>query len=459
MLTRDTAAIAGPAARHARSFAAKTGIPVEVARTPFAELYERIMLGFVTAQMADDVLLIPSAWLPDFAPYLAPVPEPILEGRVVQDIDPVYRDALMRWRGQPMALTIDGDLHLGAYRRDLFEDPDIRAAFAAARGRALELPKTWAEYQEIAAFFAGREIAGERRLAGTLEAYARGGQRIWYLFSHAAAYTNHPAHPGAMFFDPDSMRPAIDNPGWVRALREFLALRKAGPGDVETLDSATVRKRFAAGDAAMDIDWADTGVLAGALRGVSGAVSPVAGHVGFFRLPGSDEVWNPATLRWDKLPAPRSVTFLAFGGWIGVVPASSRRIDQAWDYLAWLASPEHSAEDVLDGTSGINPYRSSHLEDAEPWRRLLGERQADDYLRVLRESLGAKTVARDLRLPGYRAYIAALEDQLDRVMAGEQTAEAGLKAAAEDWEALTDRLGRETQRRHYRLAMGLPVVE
>jgi multiple sugar transport system substrate-binding protein len=64
-------------------------------------------------------------------------------------------------------------------------------------------------------------------------------------------------------------------------------------------------------------------------------------------------------------------------------------------------------------------------------------------------------VARDLRLPGYRAYIAALEDQLDRVMSGELAPAAGLRAAAEDWEALTDRLGRGAQRRHYRQAMGL----
>jgi multiple sugar transport system substrate-binding protein len=85
----------------------------------------------------------------------------------------------------------------------------------------------------------------------------------------------------------------------------------------------------------------------------------------------------------------------------------------------------------------------------------LGERQAADYLGVLRTSLAAPQVARDLRLPGYRAYITALEDQLDRVMAGSKTPEEGLSAAARVWDALTDRLGRDSQRRHYREAMGL----
>jgi multiple sugar transport system substrate-binding protein len=258
-----------------------------------------------------------------------------------------------------------------------------------------------------------------------------------------------------MFFDPDTMVPAIDNPGWVRALREFLELRRYGPADAGTLDSEAVRRRFAAGQAAMNIDWADTGVLAGALSGRGSGQSRVAGDVGFFALPGSREVWNPATRAWDLLPASRSVTFLAFGGWIAVVPAASPNAESAWSYLAWYASPEHSAEDMLDGSSGINPYRTSHLEDPRPWRALLGERQAADYLEVLRASLAAPQVARDLRLPGYRAYITALEEQLDRVIAGSATPEEGLRAAARSWEALTDRLGRNSQRRHYREAMGL----
>lgn len=450
VLTRDTSAIGGPALRQGASFEAATGTRVTVTRIPFDALYQRIMLGFVTAEPPYDVLLIPSAWLPDFAPFLSPVPEWILQSRTFEDIHPVYRDALMRWGDRWMALTIDGDLHLGAYRRDLFEDPETRQAFLEAEGRPLAPPRTWADYHGIAAFFSGRAGPDGRPLAGTLEAYARGGQRLWYLFSHAVAYASHPDHQGGVFFDPDTMVPAIDNPAWVRALEEFLDLRGLGPFDATGLDSETVRLRFADGAAAMAIDWADTGVLAGDPRR-----SRIAGKLGFFPLPGSQEVWNPATRAWDRLPEPRSVTFLAFGGWIGVVPAASPNGDQAWSYLAWYASPEHSAQDVLDGTSGVNPYRRSHLEDPAPWRRLLGDQVASDYLGVLEASLSAPAKAQDLRLPGYRAYVAALEDQLDRVLAGDLSPAEGLRAAARAWEALTDRLGRNSQRRHYREAMGL----
>ena len=93
-----------------------------------------------------------------------------------------------------------------------------------------------------------------------------------------------------MFFDPETMQPAIDNPAWVRALREFQDLRQFGAANADELDSEAVRTRFAAGQAAMDIDWADTGVLSAAPH-----LSRIAGKVGFFPLPGSHDVWNPAT--------------------------------------------------------------------------------------------------------------------------------------------------------------------
>jgi multiple sugar transport system substrate-binding protein len=59
---------------------------------------------------------------------------------------------------------------------------ELRRAFAAATGRTLEPPLTWAEYRELAAFFSGRPgpdgSAPSETLAGTPEAYGRDGQRI-----------------------------------------------------------------------------------------------------------------------------------------------------------------------------------------------------------------------------------------------------------------------------------------
>ena len=453
VITRDGKPIAGPALRYGASFMKREATTVGIEQLSFDRLYDEIMIGFVTGQHFADVLLIPSAWLPDFAPYLDAVPDDLIASEVVGDIHPTYRDALMRWQNQWMALTIDGDLQMGIYRRDLFQDPDNRLAYRERYGRDLEPPETWVHYHQIAEFFNGRFDNQGKRITGTLESYAKGGQRLWYLFSHAAAYANHPDYPGGMFFDPQSMKPSITSPAWKRALREYLDLSEIIGSDTASLDSHQVRSRFSRGEAAMAIDWTDIGVLA---AGQESSVAPE--DIGFFILPGSQQVWNPETAGWDWLEAPRNVPFLAFGGWIGAVAKTSSSPQKAWSYLAWFASPEHSIRDVTDGTSGINPYRLSHLENDLPWHELMGKPLADEYLSVLRQSLLSPSTIPDLRIPGYRAYMAALDEQIERIVQNEISIDVALKNASVHWEQITDRLGRNSQRTHYRAAMGLPGI-
>ena len=450
VVTRDTPAIGGPAAQHGRTFASETGLPVEVVRLPFDRLYDEIMIGFVSGRRRHDVLIIPSGWLADFAPFLAPVPDRLLTGDAVADIHPTYRDALMRWDGRWLAMTIDGDLHIGAYRTDLFADRGHRAAFERRHGRPLAPPRTWAEYRDIAAFFHGRRQPGGPALAGTAEAFADGGQRIWFLASRAAAYATPPGRRGTMFFDPEGMAPSIDSPAWVRALTEYHDTLAFTPPDARQMDSYGVRTAFVDGRVAMNIDWTDTGVLA-----ADRSRSAVAGRTGSFMLPGSRDAWDPDRRTWRRFAAPRRVPFLAFGGWVAAVPAASPVGDLAWDFIAWLSSPAQSARDVADGTSGINVYRLSHLENPGLWGDVFRQGDASAYLQVIRDSLDHHMVARDLRIPGVRAYQAALDRGIGRVLAGGATPAVALAAVAVQWELITDRLGRSAQRRHYRAAMGL----
>ena len=450
IVTRDTEAIGVPAVRHGASFASATGIAVDVIRVPFDQLYGQLMVGFITGRSGYDVIIVPSPWLPDLAPYLAPVPEWLHAADAFPDIYPAYRDVMMRWQGAWKAVTIDGDLQIGAYRTDLFADPAHQRGFAETYGQALAPPETWEDYRRIAEYFHGRQDADGRTLAGTVEAFMPKGQRLWTLGSRAAAYVNHPDRRGGMFFDPDTMIPSIDNSGWVRALSDYVAVRAFAPADAATMDSYEVRTRFVAGRAAMNVDWTDTGVLAADPR-----ISAVVGRVGFFVLPGSRDVWNPLTKQWDDVGHLRHVPFIAFGGWVAAVPANRGRIDDAWRYVAWFGDPARSAADVMDGTSGINPYRYSHLADVRPWLPVFGRDAAAAYLNVIRSSLESPDVVGDLRIPGFRAYAAAMDAAIEAALTNMATPGAALGEAAENWERITDRLGRQGQRRHYRRAMGL----
>jgi len=451
IVTRDTTAISGPALNHAAGWTARSGQAVDITRLTFDRLYTRTLVSLLGGSETMDVLLIPAGWLGDFAPYLAAVPESIRTTLDSEDILPPYRDLGRLPTGEYVALPIDGDMHIGAYRADLFADPAIRHDFRQANGHDLAPPKTWEEYLRIAAFFDGRTGPDGRRLRGTAEAYHPAGQRIWTVFSHVAAYAVTPESHASMFFNPDTMASTIDTPGWVRGVKEYVAARKwAGP-DADGLYSADVRRVFADGSAAMALDWSDIGPLA---AGPQSAIP--GGQVGFFELPGTQELWDPSRGGWIKCDIPWQVPYLAFGGWVAAVPAASPHQDAAWDYIAWLASPSNSAHDVLDGYSGINPYRRSHLVDPKAWSSALSATAAADYLRVIRDGLNAPQIALDLRLPGTAAYLDALDRQIGRVLAGEVSVETALRTAAAEWDFLTDRLGREAQRRHYRSAMGLP---
>lgn len=453
VVTRDGAPIAGPAFRHASTFSELTGSPVELRRLKFKNLYDEIMISFVTGTHPGDVLIIPPAWVPDFAPFLSEVPDAQLKSLATALIQPVYKEPLMKWDGRWLAMTVDGDVHIGAYRKDLFESQRFRQAFAREYGRSLEPPRTWAEYIEIAGFFDGQTDESGQRIFGTLEAYAEGGQRMWYLISHAVPYASHPQFPGYLFFDPTTMAPTINSPAWKRAVEEYVRLKNYGPPDADALDSHSVRQRFARGEAAMAIDWSDLGVLT-----TDPETSAVAGNVGFFALPGSRRVWNPDQQNWDMLGHARAVPFLALGGWVAVVPASTTDQERAWAFVDWYGSPANSLEDLRDGSTGINPYRSTHLTNAVGWGEMMGKAAAEQYLNVLKDSLSAPQVAHELRIPGYRAYMGALDTQLRAVLAGTVSIDEALNTAAVQWDEITDRLGRESQLRHYRALMRLAEV-
>jgi multiple sugar transport system substrate-binding protein len=443
--------IGGPAIAHAKTWAEKTGGKTNVVTFPFGELYTKYMTPMATGQHAFDVLMGAPAWLGDFAPYLSEMPAAIRQGQDWDDIAEVYRDRLMVWDGKVIAQTIDGDVHTGTYRKDLFGEPKEKEAFKAKYGYDLAPPETWKQYYDIAEFF----TRPDKNLWGTAEAFVRGGQQFWFLFSHAATYTNHPQNPGSMFFDPDTMDAQVNNPGWLKGLEDYILSAKRAPPGSLAWDSGAIRTGFAGGQVAMNFDWGDTGTIS-----VDPKQSQVAGNVGFFVLPGSDEIYNYKTKQWDKMGKVVHSPFMAYGGWVAAVPTTSQVQECAWDYVAWYSSPENSIKDVTSGGTGINPYRLSHFKNVDAWAAggTFTKEEAQNYLDVQLASIdpAKNNVALDMRLPGYFQYTEVLEIELSKALAGEEQPQAALDNIATEWNRLTDELGRDAQLAAYRSSMGLP---
>lgn len=421
---------------------------VEVVEFPWGELYPKIVTALTSGEATFDLITFAPAWGADFAPYLTEMPAAMRQGPDWEDIMPVYRDRLMVWDGKVLSQSMDGDVHTYTYRIDLFEDPKEKEAFKAKYGYDLAIPKTWKEYLDIAEFF----TRPDKGIWGTAEAFRRGGQQFWFFFSHAAAYTNHPDNPGSMFFDPDTMDAQVNNPGWVRGLEEYIKASKLAPPNALNFSFGEVNAAVAAGQVAESIGWGDTGVIAADPK-----QSKISGKVGSAILPGSTEIYNYKTKQWDKYPEIVYSPFMAFGGWQAAVPQASKNQEAAWDFIKTLTSPAVSGQAAITGGTGVNPYRATHTSDLALWSKLFTEREAKEYLGAQADSVNAKNVALDMRLPGYFSYTEVLEIELSKALAGETTPQAALDTVAAEWNRLTDEFGRDKQLAAYRAAMSLPA--
>ena len=150
-------AIGGPARKHGKSWEAATGGKVKILDYPFADLFNQFNDALTSASDTFDVILYAPAWTADFAPYLSTIPEKLSQNEAFDDIHPVYRERLMKWEKDWLAITIDGDLFSGYYRNDLFQNTDNQADFRIKYGYELSPPDTWAQYRDIAEFFTGRK--------------------------------------------------------------------------------------------------------------------------------------------------------------------------------------------------------------------------------------------------------------------------------------------------------------
>ena len=139
------------------------------------------------------------------------------------------------WDGKTYRITIDGDCHTFAYRKDYFGD-------GAIIGGA-EVPEDLAAGQRGVQGAEGPDRPADRpatpmAILDPLKGW--GGFGFYFLEDRATAYVKHPDDP-AWLFDPDTMKPRVNNPGWVQAIQDVMDLIAAGayPADQINADPGT----------------------------------------------------------------------------------------------------------------------------------------------------------------------------------------------------------------------------
>ncbi len=409
---------------------AAMGINVSITEVPFADVYQVEKTEFVAQTGAFDVVTFYPAYIGDFASngYLLPLddfmarePAAVWDPNQADVLAP-FRELYNKFGGKTYALTIDGDVLVMMYRKDLFENPDEQAAFKAQYGRDLRPPETWDEWLEVGEFFtraAGETLAGEtlnEDFYGLAEYGVRGFSWAWFM--------NRAASAGVMYFD-EEMNPLINSPESVAALQNMVDSLKYAPPDVLNFGYDQLRDIFIQGRAAMVVQWTDV-----PKKAADPNQSKIAGKVGVGRVPGT--LVGDTVVHRSLMPVGRVVAI-----------AADSEVPEAAYCVAKHIAYNRSLEDVTTPLTGLDPYRQSHLDNVQAYVPLMGEENAQAYLDGLKQAL--QDGYPEIFIPGAAQYSDVLDLHVNKALAGEESPQEALDAVAKEWNDITDRLGRDSQ--------------
>ncbi|HEV2899974.1 MAG TPA: extracellular solute-binding protein, partial [Pseudaminobacter sp.] len=353
------------------------------------------------------------------------------------------------WDGKTYRITIDGDCHTFAYRKDYFGDGSISGL--------AEVPTHWEDINTLAAALAGKNdpLTGTPAY-GFLDPlkYQWGGFGFYFLEDRAAAYAKHPDDK-AWLFDADTMKPRVNNAAWVQAIQDVLDLVKANaypPDQLNADPNATAFSQFLGGTGAALTWWGDVGSNAR-----TSDTSVVGDVVGFSINPGAKRVYNSKTAAWEEKEnfAPN----MAYIGW-GVYVTSRVSSDEKKRKAAWSAAAHLGGKDISLWTaaypSGFQPYRNSHFQ-YEEWEAAGYDRAfVEDYLGSNLDSYNHPNAAIEPRIPGIFQYYSIAEDELVKGINGQYaSAQETADAIAAAWEKITDQIGRDSQIKLYKASLGM----
>jgi multiple sugar transport system substrate-binding protein len=328
------------------------------------------------------------------------------------------------------------------YRKDLLQE----------LGR--EPPRTWADYDELAALLADRKEANGA-WSGTIEPLAKGWAGLT-LLARAASSAKHRNHYSTLF-DMESMEPLIAGPPFARALGELASAKKHMAEEALEASPERAHEALLAGRCGMALTWTSAAFSPAGEPKADDKAGPSHNlALGFALLPGSSQTFNPKTGQWDARRADESlfVPLVGVSGRLGSVTKSSTQPDAAFQLLGWLSGSQWS-ERVSTTSAETTLFRKSQLKNARPWTdSRIDEAAADEYAETVRQAVGSTELFGAPRMAGRKRYLAALDEVVRSALTGQQSDEA-LRAAADEWRKITAELGIDQQRAAYRRSLGL----
>jgi multiple sugar transport system substrate-binding protein len=455
VLTFTGPQIAEPLQRRAPEFKKLTGATINVVTVPFGELYQKILTDASTGTNSFQAFVFDPQWMVDYIVpgYLEPLDEYIKKDDKIKwdDVGLFFRDFSATYSGQIYTIPLDGDFHMVYYRTDVLEKAGLKP------------PKTWDDYLAIAKAVNGQDMNGDGEGDfGSCIAKKRGEQGYWWITTIAAPFIQAQGTSQGAFFDSETMKPLVNNEGFIKALEIYKETNQYGPPNELTIGVGDTRGLWTAGRCALTIDWGDIGTLAIAEG------SKAVDKTGAVISPGSAMVIDRKTgklVACDATTCPNAIDgvnhapFAAYGGWSGGInTAVDQKIkDAAYAFFSYMSQPDISGEDVTIGKTGFNPYRVSHFKNLDAWKKAgMSEAAAQNYLGAIESSLNSPNMVLDLRIPKNQQYQGVILDTvLSQFLAGEFSAADAAAEIEKKWEETTEELGRDAQLKAYVGTLGV----
>ncbi len=467
-------AISGPLYYYRDAWQKETGGKVNIAEIPFSEMASKIKTDLITGAGRYDAFV---ACANLYGDYIA--------GNFIIPIDKFYNDksgkfpkwnmddetpaqaALYKWGGKMYGILLDSDGWLVYGNRDAFENPEAKKKFKEKYGYPLAMPATTQQYLDMCEFFTGWDWNGDGEDDyGNVMPLKVGGQAAFWFEAWAAPYITLPgpvvdATHNTAFFNPDTMEPAINSPGAVQALEDYIKLYQYAPQGSLGWDLSEAWDIFLKGKAALSVNPGDILTLAQDTE-----KSKIRGKLLSAPLPGRTEVWNRGTNSWQEFSKAQYVGNTIGCSWHGVISRLSKHPDAAYSFLSYLAVPQRLVWLTAHGWTGINfgkiydfPPEISGGNGTGSLKGYLdaGWDKADALsgLRaVWRIYYESDAYEEYLRIPGSVQLLDSVDKHVGAALAGQESAQDSLDAVAGEWNRIIDTLGRDTEKIYYQQSIG-----
>ena len=314
----------------ARDYETQTGVHIDIAEFPYANLFEKELIDLNSRTGAYDLVMLDDPWFPKFASLEALTDlTPLLQKRGRQKPDDDFVASSLALCRQPfqsgtlLALPYVGNSQLFFYRKDLFQKHNLKEP--ATWDDVLAAAKTISE-QEANGAPSGGKVYGYVMRAAQGNAAVADFMPIFWAF-------------GGEMFAPDG-QPTVNTAEGVAALKFMIELGKYSPPGYASFNADEVGAHLLQGTAAMSINWP-----AWISSFNDAAKSKVIGKMEFGQMPGAK---NPGRAE--------------IGNWLIAIPRESKNADAATDFLLWATSAEQMK---LSAIRGNPPTRKSVFNDPQ----------------------------------------------------------------------------------------------